>query len=106
MVDRRNNKRISLSLWMEEENKEMVHFHRMANLSEGGFFIEKTIPHGIGTQVIIRFSLPSPNGEKEIEAKGEVVAIHQSPPGMHLKFINMEDSDKKTVKNFIEDSSD
>lgn len=99
--DRRRATRAPLDLWVEEERGNELYFRRMGNLSSGGVFFEQTIPHALGTQVKLRFTLP---GESDvIEAVGEIVNTPQSTEGlgMGLKFLSLAPEHAQRIESFI-----
>ena len=99
--DRRLAARAPLDLWVEEERGNELYFRRTGNVSQGGVYFEQTIPHSLGTQVKLRFSLP---GETEvIEAFGEIVNTPDVKDGlgMGLKFIEMSAAHTKRLEAFL-----
>ncbi len=103
-VDRRSGTRVSISLWVEEKKGEDLYFQQAGNLSVGGVFFERTIPHPIGTQVKLKFELPGKEGV--IETTGEVVSIPGSSDGLGagVKFINLDPVEKRLIEEFINES--
>lgn len=99
-VERRNHARAPLDLWVEEERGDELYFRRTGNISTGGLFFEQTIPHALGTQVRIRFTLPG--DPCIIEAVGEVVsAAIKGTPGMGVSFVDITASDKQRLLKFV-----
>ena len=45
--DRREACRVPLELWMEEVSGEDVYFRRTGNVSAGGVFFDRAIPHSV-----------------------------------------------------------
>lgn len=103
-ADRRAQPRVPLELWMEEVAGEDVYFRRTGNVSEGGVYFDKAIPHTIGTIVTLKFALP---GDKEIVvARGEVVSTAGGPNGlgMGIKFVSFEGNGEKRVRQCLRGS--
>lgn len=99
--ERRAAQRVPLELWMEELSGEDVYFRRSGNLSAGGVFFDKAIPHTIGTIVTLKFAIP---GDKEmVVARGEVVSAAGGDAGlgMGVKFIHFEGDGQKRVRAFL-----
>jgi uncharacterized protein (TIGR02266 family) len=103
-ADRRSGTRVSISLWVEEKKGEDLYFQQAGNLSVGGVFFERTIPHPIGTQVKLKFELPGKEGV--IETTGEVVSTPGDAEGLGagVKFINLDPVEKRLIEEFITES--
>jgi uncharacterized protein (TIGR02266 family) len=102
--ERRSGTRVSISLWVEEKKGEDLYFQQAGNLSIGGVFFERTIPHPIGTQVKLKFELPGKEGV--IETTGEVVSTPGDAEGLGagVKFINLDPVEKRLIEEFINES--
>ena len=100
--ERRGGPRIPVSIWVEETKGEDLYFHRAGNLSIGGVYFERTIPHPIGTQVRLRFELPDDKGV--IETVGEVVSTPSDPTGLGagIKFIELDAMEERLIKEYID----
>jgi len=99
--DRRQTVRIPLELWMEEVSGDDIYFRRTGNVSEGGVYFDKAIPHRLGTIVTLKFALP---GEKEmIVARGDVVSTAGDPDGlgMGVRFLNVEGDGKERLRAYV-----
>ncbi len=99
--DRREADRVPLELWMEEISGDDVYFRRSGNVSPGGVFFDRAIPHALGTVVTLKFALP---GDKEmVVARGEVVSTAGASDGlgMGVKFISVEGDGKKRIKSYL-----
>ena len=98
-IERRHEMRVPLELWMEEVSGDDVYFRRTGNISEGGVFFDKAIPHALGTTVTLKFALP---GDREmLVARGEVVNSASKGLGMSIKFVSMEGDGKNRLRNYI-----
>lgn len=104
--DRRSARRIPVEMWVEESTDRELYFQRGANISVGGIFLERTIPHSKGTVVNLRFTLPEDTSP--IKVKGEIVNVGEDPSelGMGVKFIGLTDADLKRIEQFIERASE
>lgn len=99
--ERREETRVPLELWMEEISGDDVYFRRTGNVSIGGVYFDRAIPHSLGTVVTLKFALP---GDKEmVVARGQVVSAAGSNDGlgMGVKFISVEGDGKKRIKTYI-----
>ncbi|MEE8410633.1 MAG: PilZ domain-containing protein [Myxococcota bacterium] len=99
--DRREEIRVPLELWMEEVSGDDVYFRRTGNVSIGGVYFDRAIPHSLGTEVTLKFALP---GDKEmVVARGQVVSAAGSNDGlgMGVKFISVEGDGQKRIRSYI-----
>lgn len=100
-AERRRQGRVPLEMWVEEAHDDAVYFQRAGNLSAGGLFLERTIPHPVGTVVELRFTLP---GDAEaIRVRGEIVNSPTTDEsfGMGLKFINLGGDVAARIERFV-----
>jgi uncharacterized protein (TIGR02266 family) len=96
-------------MWVEESSGQGCYFQRSANLSAGGIFLEKTIPHPIGTVVQLEFTLPG--DDQPIKVAAEIVNALARPRqpqegsgdalGMGLKFLALETSQAERIERLI-----
>jgi uncharacterized protein (TIGR02266 family) len=102
--DRRSGTRVSISIWVEEKKGEDLYFQQAGNLSVGGVFFERTIPHPIGTRVKLKFELPGKEGV--IETTGEVVSTPGNTEGLGagIKFVDLDPVEKRLIEEFIKES--
>jgi hypothetical protein len=104
--ERRSANRIPLELWMEEVFADDVYFRRTGNVSSGGAYFDRALPHAVGTVVTLKFTLP---GEQEmVVARGEVVNAGQNNAGlgMSVKFISFECNGQQRVEHYLLNQSD
>jgi uncharacterized protein (TIGR02266 family) len=99
--ERRSAERYPVELWVEESSDRELYFQRGANISAGGIFLERTIPHAKGTVINLRFSLPGDGNA--IEVKGEIVNVGEDATdlGMGVKFLDLRDNDRERIEAFI-----
>ena len=89
VIERRNNARISLEMWVEETTQNERYFRRASNLSRGGLRLDYTIPLPKGTAVQLTFVLPG--DAKPVNVTGEIVSTGmQNELRMGVKFINVQ----------------
>ena len=87
--ERRSNRRIPVEMWVEEVRGRDYYFQRSGNLSVGGMYLDKSIPHPRGTTVQLKFTLPDET--EPICVDGEIVGEPEVERlGMHVRFTNLE----------------
>lgn len=100
--DRRQSPRLPLELWMEEVSADGdVYFRRTGNVSTGGVYFDRAIPHAIGTELTLKFALP---GEREmVVARGEVVSTRGGPNGlgMGVQFRRFEGDGQRRIRDYL-----
>ncbi|MEL6543247.1 MAG: PilZ domain-containing protein [Myxococcota bacterium] len=100
--DRRESPRLPLELWMEEISADGdVYFRRTGNVSAGGVYFDRAIPHAVGTELTLKFALP---GEREmVVARGQVVSTRGGPNGlgMGVKFGRFEGDGQRRIREFL-----
>jgi uncharacterized protein (TIGR02266 family) len=104
--ERRSSPRIPVEMWVEESTDRELYFQRGANISTGGIFLERTIPHSKGTIVNLQFTLPEDS--VPIKVKGEIVNVGDATGelGMGVKFLDLKDEDLHRIEEFIEHASE
>jgi uncharacterized protein (TIGR02266 family) len=102
MDERRGGLRVPVQMWVEEQGPTGTYFQRSANLSEGGIFLERTIPHPMGTQVTLKLQLP--DGGEPVEVRAEIVnaAAGEGDLGMGLRFIDLDDAAARRIRRLVE----
>jgi uncharacterized protein (TIGR02266 family) len=103
--DRRSSERIPVEMWVEESTERELYFQRGANISAGGIYLERTIPHARGTVVNLQFTLPDETAP--IKVKGEIVNVgeHSAELGMGIKFLDLAEPDRERIQQFIQRAS-
>jgi uncharacterized protein (TIGR02266 family) len=99
--EKRAHLRVPIDIWVEESRDGELYYQRTANISEGGLFFERTVPHPKGTIVNLKFTLP--NQSKPIEVKGEIVNLPEDPDGlgMGVKFLNLTEEQREAIVRYI-----
>jgi len=102
LKERRAAPRIPVEMWVEESTDRELYFQRGANLSVGGIFLERTIPHSKGTVVNLQFTLPDES--TPIKVRGEIVNVGEAIEdlGMGVKFLDLSDGDRRRIQEFID----
>jgi len=103
--ERRSSLRIPVEMWVEESTERELYFQRGANISVGGIFLERTIPHPRGTVVSLQFTLP--DDAEPVRVKGEIVNVGEASTdlGMGVKFVDLSDSDRRRIQDYIQRAS-
>ena len=103
--ERRCALRIPVEMWVEESTDRELYFQRGANISVGGIFLERTIPHPRGTVVSLQFTLP--DDAEPVRVKGEIVNVGEASTdlGMGVKFVDLSDSDRRRIQDYIQRAS-
>lgn len=103
--ERRFDARIPVEMWVEERSDRDHYFQRSANLSAGGIFLDRTIPHPVGTAVSLSFSLP---GDDEVlKVRGEIVnASEAGHLGMGVKFTRVDAGARARIEAFVRRETD
>lgn len=87
--ERRKHRRVRAGISVVELSGETAYFQYATNLSEGGVFLERTLPHEVGTRVALLFKVPDQADPISIEA--EVVGGVDDGTGMRLRFVDLDD---------------
>lgn len=104
-TDNRKNTRYHsrLRCWCESDN--ITLYARIANLSEGGLFLQTNTPMDTGRRMLLRLS----HGEvREVMAEATVVwnrpqRQEKGPPGMGLKFEGLDSGAQESLRRIIRD---
>jgi uncharacterized protein (TIGR02266 family) len=100
-AERRASPRVPVEMWVEESTDRELYFQRGANISMGGLYLERTIPHNRGTVINLRFTLPGETSP--IKVHGEIVNVGDTPEdlGMGLRFVDLSDTDRARIERFM-----
>jgi len=95
-----------VSLWVEEKKDDDLYFQQAGNLSVGGVFFERTIPHPHGTRVMLKFKLSEEIGEMEV--RGEVVnpADQADEVGARVRFVALDPTINDIITKFVESNAE
>lgn len=77
------------------------------NISEGGLFVATYDLKPVGTEMVVKFTLPD---GQEVETTGVVRWVRdprdnqssETPPGLGIQFEALSDSQKQTIREFTE----
>ena len=101
--ERRTTPRFGVELWAEETAEKGLYFHRITNLSLGGFFIEKKIPFPVGAKVDLKLELPG-RGQKT-SVSGRIINNYQDQDdnlrGAGIQFIELDDQARAGISAYL-----
>ena len=99
-ADRRAAERVPLEMWMEEVEKGHVALRRTGDVSAGGAYFERIVPHPLGTRIALR--IPLPGQEQEVRVFGEVVNLEKDGTGMGVKFTEFDGDGEQRLRDFLD----
>ena len=102
---RRKNLRAPMSIVITCKDGTEHRSHITMSIGEGGMFVETETPREIGR--IIDIDLPLPGLEESVAVQGEIIYSVGSerphhPPGMGVKFINMDEETRMLLCSYME----
>lgn len=93
--DRRQAARVAVDFFLEEQTGDAVYYQRATNLSIGGVYLDRTLPHPPGTRVDLRLRLPG--DPAPLEVKGEVIESPSRDTGMGVRFVDLTREDRARI---------
>jgi len=72
----------------------------VSNISRSGVFVRSKTPLEVGTKVNLRFTVIMDDIET-IEGIGEVVRVHDDPPGMGVVFTELGEESQKIIDRLL-----
>lgn len=99
--ERRRTQRVPVDVWVEESRDRETYFQRGANLSVGGIYLGRSIPHPLGTMMSLKFTLP---GEQQpIHVVGKIVslALDGEEPGMGVAFTELDEDTRARIERYV-----
>jgi len=72
----------------------------VTNVSRSGVFVRSTTPLAVGTRVNLKFTVIMDDIET-IEGTGEVVRVHEDPPGMGVVFTELSGYSKALIEKLL-----
>lgn len=101
--ERRASNRYGVDCWAEEMANGGVYFHRVTNISRGGFFVEKQLPFQTGQTVRVRLDLPG--GVAKLEARSRVISNYRDGQanlrGAGFQFLDLDARSRGLIEAFI-----
>ena len=97
-VPPRKHERVTIN--KEFESYEAFITEYVTNISRSGVFVRSKTPLAIGTKVNLRFTVIMDDIET-IEGVGEVVRVHDDPPGMGVVFTELSSYSKGLLDKLL-----
>ena len=103
-TERRLSPRVGVELWAEEHCGAGVYFHRVTNLSQNGFFIEKKLPFQVGQTMRICMDLPGAKAKLEAQSRvvNNYVDDYANLRGAGLQFVDLDAQARAGIEAFID----
>lgn len=98
MSDERKDERVTIN--KEFESYDAFISEYVTNISRSGVFVRSKTPLAIGTKVNLRFTVIMDDIET-IEGVGEVVRVHDDPPGMGVVFTELGSYSKSLIEKLL-----
>jgi Tfp pilus assembly protein PilZ len=107
-VERRTSPRVGVQIWVEETAGQGLYFHRVTNLSLGGFFIEKKLPFPVGQKVSLRLELP--DSGRAFSLTGKIINNYQDKDdnlkGAGIQFLELDDQVRAGIAAYLKRVAD
>lgn len=100
--DRRKEKRVNMELWIEEQEGENKVFMRTGNLSAGGVYFDRALPHFPGKRLCLKIPLGTEKDAPVVRVWAEVVNDRSSDLGMGVKFLSFGANGEELLRAFLE----
>ena len=92
--------RYEVNAYVDYTGNEVLLFHRIQNISLGGVCIQTSGVEEVGT--VVDLVLNFPDLDASIAVRGEVVWANREPPmDMGIRFIEVEEERKVTLRKYI-----
>jgi c-di-GMP-binding flagellar brake protein YcgR len=97
--ERRQNLRANVVIAVEVRDARGFSLHSTRDISSGGLYFDRAIPHSVGARVQLAFTLPG--DIKSIRCDGEVVNVPDKRGyGMGIQFLDIAPGDAERVEQF------
>lgn len=99
--ERRRATRVTVNITVELRDKRGFSLHSTRDLSIGGVFFDRAIPHAVGERVQLSLSLPGDS--RALRCEGEVVNVpNKQGYGMGVRFLNLSPVDVERLEAFLD----
>lgn len=103
-LERRKSSRLNLAIAVEVRDERGFSLHSSRDLSVGGAFFDRAIPHPVGARVQVSFTLPG--DDRPLECAAEVVNVPDSTRfGMGVRFLDLRPDDAERLRAFLDELS-
>jgi len=98
MSSNRREERVTIN--KEFESFDAFVSEYVSNISRTGVFVRSMQPLPIGTKVNLRFTVLMDDVET-VEGIGQVVRLHDDPPGMGLVFVELSQTSQRIIEKLL-----
>lgn len=99
-LERRRDERVELAITVELRGTRGFSLHSSKDISTGGVFFDRAIPHAVGSHVELEFTLPG--ALEAIRCAGEIVNVpDKTGYGMGVRFLNLDSPQKNQLEQFV-----
>lgn len=103
--ERRQDFRANVVIAVEVRDSRGFSLHSTRDISRGGVYFDRAIPHSVGARVQLAFTLPGES--KAIRCDGEVVNVPDKHGyGMGIRFLDLSPGDAELIDNFAKELSE
>jgi uncharacterized protein (TIGR02266 family) len=101
--ERRQAVRANVVIAIEVRDARGFSLHSTRDISSGGVFFDRAIPHAVGARVQLSFTLPGET--KAIRCDGEVANVPDKHGyGMGIRFLDLAPADAAALEAFAKES--
>lgn len=103
-IERRREHRVAVAITVELRDARGFSLHSTRDLSNGGVFFDRAIPHPVGSKVQLVLQLPGEGSA--LRCDGEVVNVPNTLGfGMGVHFLTLPDEARARLERFLEEVS-
>ena len=100
--ERRTSFRANVVIAVEVRDARGISLHSTRDISSGGLYFDRAIPHSVGSRVQLAFTLPGES--KAIRCDGEVVNVPDKHGyGMGIQFLDISPADAQAIDDFTKE---
>lgn len=101
--ERRRASRSPVAIAVEVRDAHGFSLHSTRDISRGGLYFDRAIPHPVGTRVQLSFVLPGESSP--IQCDGEVVNVPDKHDyGMGIRFLDLGDAEAQLLDGFAQET--
>ncbi|MGV3625592.1 MAG: PilZ domain-containing protein [Archangium sp.] len=102
-LERRQALRANVVIAVEVRDARGFSLHSTRDLSSGGVYFDRAIPHAVGSRVSLSFTLPGET--RAIRCDGEVVNVPDKKGyGMGIRFLDVAPADASRIEAFARET--
>ena len=96
----REHPRYEVNAYVDYTGSEVLLYHKIQNISQGGICIQSVSIEEVGT--IVDLVINFPDLDSQVALKGEVVwANREAPMDMGIRYTDLDDQRKDTLRKYI-----